>query len=84
MPKKFEKVVDYTVRTVTATPKKEFIPTGEFVVGSLPAAKIHADNLQAEHDKDCDPCRTYVYRSHDPKVPIYAGLQRREYGGYRG
>lgn len=78
------KAVDYTIRTVSAVKGGDFITTGEFIVGDLPGAKRNADNLQEEHDNDCSPCRVYVHSSKDPAIPIYAGLQMREYGGYRG
>lgn len=86
MPKTSVKQVqiDYTVRTVAAVKGGEFINTGEFVVGDFQTAKRNADTLQSEHDEDASPCRVYVFRSNDSKVPAYAGSQMREYGGYRG
>lgn len=75
---------NYAVRTVKALPGGNFETTGEFQCGPDPGnAKAAADRLQREFDDDCDPCRTYVIRGSDP-MPVYAGLQMKEYGGYRG
>ena len=75
---------NYAVHTVRALPGGKFIEAGDFQCGGDPGnAKAAADRLQREFDEDCDPCRTYVYRGNDP-LPVYAGLQMREYGGYRG
>lgn len=75
---------NYSVRTVKAISGGKFTDTGEFQCGPDPHnAKSAADRMQREFDDDCDPCRTYVHRVGDP-IPVYAGLQMKEYGGYRG
>lgn len=75
---------NYAVKTVKALPGGRFEDSGEFQCGPDPGnAKAAADRLQREFDDDCDPCRTYVMRGNDP-IPVYAGLQLKEYGGYRG
>lgn len=73
----------HRVETVKATLEREFKVTGAFNVAAIMDAKDAADRIQREFDEDGDPCRTYVYRNGD-SVPVYAGLQRKEYGGYRG
>lgn len=75
---------NYAVQTVRALPGGQFLDGVVFQCGSdARDAKSAADRMQGEFDVDGDPCRTYVLRGSDP-VPMYAGLQRQEYGGYRG
>lgn len=75
---------NYAVRTIRALPGGKFEDIGEFQCGPDHVnAKAAADRMQREFDDDCDPCRTYVIRGKDP-IPVYAGLQMKEYGGYRG
>jgi hypothetical protein len=75
---------NYAVQTVRALPGGKFLEGVIFQCGSdARDAKSAADRMQREFDEDCDPCRTYVLRGND-RIPMYAGLQRQEYGGYRG
>lgn len=75
---------NYAVHTVRALPGGKFESSGEFQCGpDIGNAKAAADRLQREFDDDCDPCRTYVFRSND-MIPVYAGLQPQSRRYYRG
>lgn len=73
----------FIVRRIKAWAGGKFTNVGEHGCSDIRDAKISADRLQEDFDTDCDPVRVYVHREGTP-WPVYAGLQMREYGGYRG
>jgi hypothetical protein len=73
----------FIVRRIKAWADGVFTSIGEHGVHDIRDAKKSADRLQQEFDADCDPVRVYVYKE-SSLVPVYAGLQMKEGGIYRG
>lgn len=75
IPKLSVRVVRARIATPKNSPKQAvFDTTNEFSIdkGDIRIHRKEADILQAEFDKDVEPCRVYVCSD---GIPVYAGMQ---------